>query len=108
MRRWSYGRVSSGELPKRKFWRAKKHWDAITTRTATPLGWPVVACGGMSIGHKAMLTAARTLSGAAVELLVSPAVVEAAAQAFEAKMNGQKYTSPVPADQEPPLPERRD
>ena len=66
--------------------------------------WPVVACGGMSIGHKAMLTAARTLSGAALELLTSPELVTAAKQAFDKKMAGNPYRSPVPDGQGPPLP----
>lgn len=66
--------------------------------------WPVVACGGMSIGHKAMLCAARTLSVAAVELLVSPDVVEAARAEFEAKTLGREYVSPIPAHRQPPIP----
>lgn len=67
--------------------------------------WPVVACGGMSIGHKAMLTAARTLSGAAVELLVSPQVIAAAREEFDRKTDGTTYTSPIPQDQKPPVPD---
>lgn len=67
--------------------------------------WPVVATGGMSIGHKAMLTAARTLAATAVELAVSPDVVAAARADFEERTGGASYESPIPADQEPPLPE---
>lgn len=65
--------------------------------------WPVVAAGGMSIGDKAMLTAARTLAAAAVELAVSPAVVEAAIAEFQERMDGETYQSPIPADQKPPV-----
>jgi aminobenzoyl-glutamate utilization protein B len=67
--------------------------------------WPVVACGGMSIGHSAMLTAARTLSGAALELLVSPAAIAAATEEFERKTEGKPYVSPIPQDQKPPVPD---
>lgn len=66
--------------------------------------WPVVACGGMSIGHKGMLTAARTLSGAALELFTSPEIVAAARTEFQEKTGGRPYVSPIPADQKPPVP----
>jgi len=66
--------------------------------------WPVVASGGTSIGHKAMLTAARTLAGAVVELAVSPDVVEAARADFLKRTGGEPYVSPIPVDQKPPVP----
>lgn len=69
--------------------------------------WPVVASGGMTIGHKAMLTAARTLGGAAVELLVSPDIIRAAKEAFDRKMEGKVYRSPIPEGQKPPIPPQR-
>ena len=61
--------------------------------------WPVVVCSGMSIGHKAMITAARTL-----ELLISPDIVQAAKAEFDRKMAGAIYQSPIPQDQKPPIP----
>ncbi|MFQ5506082.1 MAG: peptidase dimerization domain-containing protein [Planctomycetota bacterium] len=66
--------------------------------------WPVVACGGMSIGHKAMHTAARALASSAVELLVAPDVLAAAKKEFGEKTKGKPYKSPLPAGQMPPLP----
>lgn len=80
---------------------------------SSPLGtpwhaWPVVAAGGMSIGHKAMITAARALAGTVVELAVSPELVAAAREEFEERTTGQPYRSPIPADQAPPLPGRSD
>lgn len=65
--------------------------------------WPVVACGGMSIGHKAMVCAARTLGGAITELAVSPRVVESAKREFLRKTKGKPYQSPIPANQKPPV-----
>jgi aminobenzoyl-glutamate utilization protein B len=67
--------------------------------------WPVVAAGGMSIGHKAMMTAARTLAATAVELAASPDLVASARAEFEERTAGQPYESPIPADQAPPIPE---
>jgi aminobenzoyl-glutamate utilization protein B len=47
--------------------------------------WQIVACTGMSIGEKGMLVAARTLAGATLELLTSPALVVEARRDFEAR-----------------------
>jgi aminobenzoyl-glutamate utilization protein B len=66
--------------------------------------WPVVACGGMSIGHRSMLTAARTLAASAVELCVSPEVLKAAQAEFAEKMDGKAYQCPIPRDSKPPVP----
>ena len=66
--------------------------------------WPVVACGGMSIGHRSMLTAARTLAASAVELCVSPEVLKAAQAEFAEKMDGEAYQCPIPRDSKPPVP----
>ncbi|MAG32932.1 MAG: hypothetical protein CL908_18805 [Deltaproteobacteria bacterium] len=68
--------------------------------------WPVVACGGMSIGHKSMLCAARALGAATVELAISPDAVAAARQAFEKKTAGRPYKSPVPEGQAVPRPRK--
>ncbi|MFO7769727.1 MAG: amidohydrolase [bacterium] len=77
---------------------------ASMPREAPGHSWAVVSCGGMSIGHKAVITAARTLSAAALELAVSPEVIEAAWEEFREKTEGEPYESPIPADQPPPLP----
>jgi aminobenzoyl-glutamate utilization protein B len=66
--------------------------------------WPVVSCSGNMIGHKALITAARTLGGATVELLVSPDIIEAAREEYDRKMAGSVYQSPIPPDQKPPIP----
>ena len=66
--------------------------------------WPVVACGGMSIGHKCLITAARVLSASAVELLVSPEVIAAAKAEFAKKTKGKPYQSPISPDHKPPVP----
>jgi aminobenzoyl-glutamate utilization protein B len=75
---------------------------------SAPLGspwhaWPVVACSGTTIGHKALRCAARTLGGAAVELLVSPLVISAARAEFERKTKDKPYVCPIPIDRKPPI-----
>jgi aminobenzoyl-glutamate utilization protein B len=82
---------------------------ARITVTSSPLGspghsWPITACGGMSIGHQTVLTAARVLGATAAELLVSPEVITAARAEFLEKTGGRPYESPIPKDQPPPLP----
>ena len=64
--------------------------------------WPVVACGGMSIGHKALITAARSLGCAITDLILSPEVIAAAKIEFEKKMAGKPYRSPLPPGQKLP------
>jgi aminobenzoyl-glutamate utilization protein B len=40
--------------------------------------WQAVAAGGMSIGHKGMMIAAKTMAGTMVDLFASPAYIEQA------------------------------
>jgi len=65
--------------------------------------WPVVACSGTTIGHKALRCAARTLGAAAVELLVRPALIQAAQAEFARKTKGKPYVCPIPVDRKPPI-----
>ncbi len=65
--------------------------------------WPVVACAGTSIGHKCVRTAARALGAGLVELLVTPALVDAARKEFATQTEGKPYRCPIPLDQQPPL-----
>lgn len=75
---------------------------------SAPLGtawhaWPVVACSGTTIGHKALRCAARTLGASAVELLVRPEVIVAARAEFERKTRDKPYVCPIPIDRKPPI-----
>ncbi len=67
--------------------------------------WPVVACGGMSIGHKGMLHAAKVLSFAMVDLYEKPETRAAIRKEFEEKTKGVVYKPYVP-DGPPPVPGR--
>ncbi len=45
------------------------HVSVTTAPVGTPWhSWPVVACGGMSIGHKGMIHGAKTLSATMIDL----------------------------------------
>lgn len=69
--------------------------------TTAPLGvpwhaWTVVAAGGMSIGHKGMLHAAKTLSTTMVDLMHDPAAREAVRAEFAKQTDGFTYKAFIP------------
>jgi aminobenzoyl-glutamate utilization protein B len=66
--------------------------------------WPVVAAGGMSIGHKGMLYAAKALAATMVDLLERPEAVAAVREEFARATDGKEYRAYVP-DGPPPVPE---
>ena len=80
-------------------------WNAPTmgcTMPAWPQGisahtWPVVACGGTSIGLKAALHAARVLAGTGAEILTDEGLRAAARADFERRTRGRPYVSPLPS-----------
>lgn len=49
--------------------------------------WQIVACGGMSIGEKGMMVAARTLASATIELLTNAAALSEAKQDFDERLS---------------------
>jgi aminobenzoyl-glutamate utilization protein B len=80
------------------------HLSVATSPLAAPWhAWPVAASGGMSIGHKGMLLAARTLAATMVDLYEQPAALEAVRAEFKARKGDTVYRSYVP-DGLPPLP----
>jgi aminobenzoyl-glutamate utilization protein B len=77
--------------------------------TTAPIGapwhaWPVVATGGMSIGHKGMLYAAKTMAATMVDLYGDPANLAAVRSEWEDRTRGVEYMSYLP-EGPPPLPE---
>jgi aminobenzoyl-glutamate utilization protein B len=74
------------------------HISVATAPTGVPWhGWSVVACGGMSIGHKGMILAAKTLASTMVDLFTDPANVKAVRDEFAKKSEGVHYTAYIPA-----------
>ncbi len=65
--------------------------------------WPVVASGGMSIGHKGMMLAAKTLALSMVDLLEDTALRDKLRSEFAAKTRGVVYKGYIP-DGPPPVP----
>ena len=65
--------------------------------------WPVVACGGMSIGHKGMIYAAKALAATMIDLFEDDKAREAVKAEFKEKTKGEVYKPYVP-DGPPPIP----
>jgi len=65
--------------------------------------WQATACAGMSIGHKGMMIAAKTLALSAMDLFSNPAELTSAKKNFQERKAGNEYQSRLPAEQKPPL-----
>jgi aminobenzoyl-glutamate utilization protein B len=82
------------------------HFYGATAPRGVPWhAWTVVASSGMSIGHKGMLMAAKTLAATAVDLFVDAATRDAIRAEFDEKTKGVTYKWLVP-DGPPPVPRR--
>ena len=57
----------------------------------------------MSIGHKALIFATKTMTGSAIELLTKPDLLRKIKDEHAKAMTGQKYVCPIPKDVKPPL-----
>jgi aminobenzoyl-glutamate utilization protein B len=64
--------------------------------------WGNVACSGMSIGHKGMMHAAKTMAVAAMELYSNPDHLAKTRDEFERRTGGKPYVPPIPAHVNPP------
>jgi aminobenzoyl-glutamate utilization protein B len=77
--------------------------SATTAPNGTPWhSWAVVACGGMSIGHKGMGYAAKALAMTMVDLYQNPALVESIKAEFKTKKGDYIYKGIIP-DGPPPI-----
>jgi aminobenzoyl-glutamate utilization protein B len=80
------------------------HVSVTTAPRGVPWhAWPVVASGGMSIGHKGLVLAAQTLAVTMVDLFDDPAARAAVRAEFETKTKGYVYRPYIP-DGPPPVP----
>lgn len=60
--------------------------------------WQLVAQGGMSIGHKGFLLAAKTMALTAIELMKNPDLVTTVKAEFEKSLNEEPYLPPIYED----------
>jgi aminobenzoyl-glutamate utilization protein B len=65
--------------------------------------WQAVAAGGMSIGRKGMVLAARVLAATASDLFRDPRTLERARAEHQRRLAGRTYTSLLGENQKPPL-----
>ena len=87
-------------------------WIAPTAEVHTtchPAGvpghsWGITSTGGMSIGHKGMLHAAKVMAVTAAELHNDPSLLERAKQEFLDSTGGKPYSAPIPEGAVPPQP----
>ena len=82
------------------------HLSVTTAPDGAPWhAWPVVACGGMSIGHKGLAQAAKALAATMVDLFEDKDAVTRIQAEFKEKTKGQVYKPYIP-DGPPPLPQQ--
>jgi aminobenzoyl-glutamate utilization protein B len=65
--------------------------------------WAQVACGGMSIGHKAVLTAAKVMAASGIDFLTHPEIIKKMREEWINRKEGREYKSPLPLDLKPPI-----
>jgi aminobenzoyl-glutamate utilization protein B len=65
--------------------------------------WRFTAVSGMSIGHKSLLFAAKTMAASALDLFTQPEWLEKAKKEHKERLGDRVYTSPIPDDVDPPL-----
>ncbi len=103
---WDEGKVMPGSTDV-----SDVSWNTPTTEfytTGTVLGspghsWRTVATSGMSIGHKSLIFAAKTMAGAALDLMTDADLLKKAQNEHRERLAGRKYKSPLPPDAKPPL-----
>jgi len=73
------------------------HLSVVTAAADAPWhAWPVVATGGMSIGHKGMLYASKALAATMIDLYEDPKKVEAVKKEFADKKGDVVYKGYIP------------
>ncbi|MGA7670713.1 MAG: amidohydrolase [Nitrolancea sp.] len=87
-------------------------WIAPTAQVLTachPAGvtghsWGITATGGMSIGHKGMMHAAKVMAITAAELHLDQSLLQKAHDEFMQSTGGKAYKAPLPEGAVPPQP----
>jgi len=103
---WNEGEVSPGSTDVSDVsWKAPTmEFGTATFVLGTPgHSWQNTAQSGMSIGHKSLLFAAKTISASVIDLLTKPELLKKAKDEFEQRLAGRVYKSPLPPEVKPPL-----
>jgi aminobenzoyl-glutamate utilization protein B len=103
---WDEGEVSAGSTDVSDVsWKTPTMEFSTTTFVLGAPGhsWQHVACSGMSIGHKSLIFAAKTIAGTALDLMTKPELLEKARDEFGKRMEGRTYRCPIPNEIQPPL-----
>ncbi|MDQ3444285.1 MAG: amidohydrolase, partial [Chloroflexota bacterium] len=66
--------------------------------------WANTSTGGVSIGHKGMLHAAKGMATTAADFVLDPALLQRAKDEFAASTAGRPYQCPIPAEVQPRKP----
>ncbi len=83
-------------------------FNTATWVPGTPAhSWQAVAAGGMSIGHKGMMLAARLIAITGVDLMTDPGLIEAAHYEFQQARGADFQYSALLGDRLPPLDYRK-
>ncbi len=69
--------------------------------------WQAVAAGGMSIGHKGMMLAAKTLAITGIDLFEAPAIIEKAQKELDERVGANFEYTPLLGKRKPPLDYRK-
>ena len=84
---------------------------ALRTATWVPgtsaHSWQAIAAGGMSIGEKGMINAAKVLAMTAVDLFTSPDILAAAKAELRENQGADFQYVPMVGDRDPPLDYRK-
>lgn len=79
--------------------------NVVTAAADVPWhSWATTACHGTEAGVKGAVIAAKAMALTGIDLLTDSELLAAARKFFSEKTQGKPYRSPIPQDQEPPLP----
>ncbi len=78
-------------------------WVTVAPNGTPWHSWAVVACGGMSIGHKGMIYAAKAMSMTMLDLFENPKMVEKISQEYKERKGTEVYKAMIPKGP-PPIP----
>jgi aminobenzoyl-glutamate utilization protein B len=90
---------------------AEVSWQAPTLEFSTAcsiLGipwhsWQATAFAGMSIGHKSLIFASKTIAASVIDLLENPDILKRSQEEFKTRLQDRVYKSPLPPEAKPPL-----